>query len=46
MEQSNVEPIRELSSLLELQRGYDRVQRLLDGEDDRIRKLVDHAVKI
>jgi flagellar basal-body rod protein FlgF len=45
IEQSNVQPIQELVDMMELQRGYERVQRLLDGEDERIRKLVDNAVK-
>jgi flagellar basal-body rod protein FlgF len=45
IEDSNVQPIQELVDTMELQRGYERVQRLLDGEDERIRKLVDNAVK-
>jgi flagellar basal-body rod protein FlgF len=45
VEQSNVQPIQELVDMMELQRGYERVQRLLDGEDERIRKLVGSAVK-
>jgi len=45
IEQSNVQPIQELVDMMELQRGYERVQLLIDGEDERIRKLVDNAVR-
>jgi flagellar basal-body rod protein FlgF len=45
IEQSNVQPVQEIVDMMELQRGYERVQRLLDGEDERIRKLVDRAVR-
>lgn len=46
LEQANVQPITELVDMMEVQRGYERVQRLLDGEDERIRKLVDRAVRV
>jgi flagellar basal-body rod protein FlgF len=46
IEQSNVQPITELVDMMEVQRGYERMQRLLDGEDERIRKLVANAVSV
>jgi flagellar basal-body rod protein FlgF len=46
VESANVQPITELVDMMEVQRGYERVQRLLDGEDERIRKLVDRAVRV
>jgi flagellar basal-body rod protein FlgF len=46
VEGSNVQPVRELAGMMELQRGYERVQKVLEGEDERIRKLVERAVRI
>lgn len=45
LEGSNVQPVREIVAMMELQRGYGRIQLVLDGEDERIRKLVDRAVR-
>lgn len=46
VEQANVQPITELVGMMDVQRAYERAQRLLDGEDERIRKLVDRAVRV
>lgn len=46
IEGSNVQSIGELVSMMEVQRHYERVQNILDGEDERIRRLVDRAVRI
>jgi flagellar basal-body rod protein FlgF len=46
IEGSNVQSIGELVSMMEVQRHYERVQKVLEGEDERIRSLVDRAVRI
>lgn len=46
IEESNVEPIRELAALVELQRGYERVQTILDDEHERLGKVIDRAVRV
>ena len=46
LEQSNVQPMRELVDLMELQRGYERMQSILDDEDQRIRKLVANSARV
>jgi flagellar basal-body rod protein FlgF len=45
LERSNVQPVQELVDLIELQRGYERAERIIDGEDERIRKIVDRTVR-
>ncbi len=40
VEQSNVNPIREISRMIEVQRAYEYGQKLLDQEDERIREVV------
>lgn len=40
LEQSNVNPVAELARMVEVQRAYEYGQKLLDGEDDRIRLVV------
>lgn len=40
IEQSNVNPIAELSRMIEVQRAYEYGQKLLDREDERIRLVV------
>jgi flagellar basal-body rod protein FlgF len=46
LEKSNVEPVRELVDMMELHRGYERLQSILEDEDRRIRKLVDNSVRV
>ena len=40
IEQSNVNPITEISRMIEVQRAYEYGQKLLDQEDERIRQVV------
>jgi flagellar basal-body rod protein FlgF len=40
LEQSNVSPVAELARMIEVQRAYEYGQKLLDSEDERIRKVV------
>lgn len=40
LEQSNVNPVAELSRMVEVQRAYEYGQKLMDTEDDRIRLVV------
>ncbi|TVS00351.1 MAG: flagellar basal-body rod protein FlgF [Rhodospirillales bacterium] len=41
LEGSNVEPVREITRLIEVQRAYDSASRLIDREDERIRKMIE-----
>ena len=40
LEQSNVEPIIEMTKMIDVQRSYKSVQKLVDAENDRIKKMV------
>lgn len=40
LEESNVNPVTEMSRMIEVQRAYEYGQKLLDQEDDRIRTAV------
>jgi len=40
LEGSNVEPISELVRMISVHRAYDHARRLIDSEDDRIKKMV------
>ena len=44
LEQSNVQPVKELTSMIWVQRNYESVQRFLDGEDDRMRRAVNYII--
>lgn len=46
IEGSNVEPISEMTKMLELTRGYQSIQRMLDAEQDRERRMLDRLSKI
>jgi flagellar basal-body rod protein FlgF len=41
LESSNVNPVRELTDLIEAQRAYERGRAMLDTEDERIRRMVE-----
>ena len=41
LEQSNVNPVLEISRLIEVQRSYEAGQFLLDRDDDRLRKVIE-----
>lgn len=40
IEESNVNPILELARMIEVQRAYERGQRLMDSEDERIKSVI------
>jgi flagellar basal-body rod protein FlgF len=41
LEGSNVNPVRELTDLIEAQRAYERGRAMLDTEDERIRRMIE-----
>lgn len=41
LESSNVNPVRELTDLIEAQRAYERGRAMLDTEDERIRRMIE-----
>jgi flagellar basal-body rod protein FlgF len=41
LESSNVNPVRELTDLIEAQRAYERGRAMLDSEDERIRSVIE-----
>jgi flagellar basal-body rod protein FlgF len=41
VEGSNVNPVRELTDLIEAQRAYERGRAMLDSEDERIRRMIE-----
>lgn len=41
LESSNVNPVRELTDLIEAQRAYERGRTMLDTEDERIRRMIE-----
>jgi flagellar basal-body rod protein FlgF len=40
LEDSNVQPVSEISRMIEVQRGYEMGQKFLDAEDERIRGVI------
>ena len=44
LEQSNVQPVKELTTMIWVQRNYEAVQKFLDGEDDRMRRAVNYII--
>jgi flagellar basal-body rod protein FlgF len=44
LEQSNVQPVKELTNMIWVQRNYEAVQKFLDGEDDRMRRAVNYII--
>jgi len=45
LESSNVNPVTELTRMIETQRAYEANQRLIDREDDRIKKVIETATR-
>lgn len=45
IEASNVNPIRELTDLIEAHRAYERGRAMLDAEDERLRRMIDKLDK-
>ena len=46
LEGSNVDPVVEIARMIEVQRGYELGQKFLDREDERIRGVIQIAVKL
>ena len=44
LEQSNVQPVKELTTMIWVQRNYEAVQKFLDGEDDRMKRAVNYII--
>jgi flagellar basal-body rod protein FlgF len=44
LEQSNVQPVKELTSMIWVQRNYQAVQKFLDAENDRMRRAVNYII--
>jgi flagellar basal-body rod protein FlgF len=44
LEQSNVQSIKELTSMIWVQRSYEAVQRFIDGEDERMKRAVNYII--
>lgn len=45
LESSNVEPVVEMTNMIELMRQYQNAQNLIDGEHDRLRKAVERLAR-
>lgn len=45
VEGSNVEPIVEMTRMIDVHRSYKSVQKLIDAEDDRIKKMIGELAK-
>jgi flagellar basal-body rod protein FlgF len=44
LEQSNVQPVKELTTMIWVQRNYEAVQKFIEGEDDRMRRAVNYII--
>jgi flagellar basal-body rod protein FlgF len=44
LEQSNVQPIKEITSMIWVQRNYEAVQNLLNDEDDRMKRAINYII--
>jgi flagellar basal-body rod protein FlgF len=44
LEQSNVQPVQELTTMIRVQRAYEMSQKFIDGEDDRMRRAVNYII--
>lgn len=41
IEESNVQPVVEMTKMIQVQRSYESVQRMIENEHDRVRKAID-----
>jgi flagellar basal-body rod protein FlgF len=41
LEQASVKPITEIANLANLQRAYERMQRIVSDDDDRLRRMIE-----
>ena len=44
LEQSNVQPVKELTSMIWVQRNYQAVQKFIEAENDRMRRAVNYII--
>jgi flagellar basal-body rod protein FlgF len=44
LEQSNVQPVKELTTMITVQRSYEAMQKFIDGEDDRMKRAVNYII--
>ena len=44
LEQSNVQPVKELTTMIWVQRSYEAVQKFIDGEDDRMKRAINYVI--
>jgi flagellar basal-body rod protein FlgF len=44
LEQSNVQPVKELTSMIAVQRSYEAVEKFIEAEDDRMRQAINYIV--
>jgi flagellar basal-body rod protein FlgF len=44
LEQSNVQPVKELTAMIWVQRNYEMAQKFIEGEDDRMRRAVNNII--
>ena len=44
LEQSNVQPVKELTSMISVQRNYEAVEKFIEGEDDRMRRAINYVI--
>ncbi len=44
LEQSNVQSVKELTSMIWVQRSYESIQRFIDGENDRMKRAINYII--
>jgi len=44
LEQSNVQSVKELTTMIWVQRSYEAVQRFIDGENDRMKRAINYSI--
>lgn len=44
LEQSNVQSVKELTTMISVQRNYEAVQKFIEGEDERMRRAVNNII--
>ncbi|HVO04517.1 MAG TPA: flagellar basal-body rod protein FlgF [Candidatus Cybelea sp.] len=44
LEQSNVLPVKELTTMIAVQRNYEAIEKFIEGEDDRMRRAVNYII--
>jgi flagellar basal-body rod protein FlgF len=44
LEQSNVQPVKELTTMIWVQRSYEAMEKFMDAEDDRMKRAVNYII--